>query len=474
MYVPSFPSRPWCSRGPRSAADPTPEQLQFFENKIRPILSENCYKCHSVELNKSKGGLTLDTKAGLLKGGETGAGVKPGDPKGSLLIKAVLYTDPDLQMPPKGEKLSDAQIADLTSWVKMGAPDPREKAKGGKLSGMTDAARRHWAFVPVKKPEIPPVKNRAWCITPVDAFIMQKLEDKGLAPSPDLLTQGIPGKDTLLRRATYDLTGLPPTPDGDQGFLTQTPARTLSPRSWIACSLRPPTASAGAATGSIPRAMPIPPATAAPAAKITATPTPGPIATGSSRLSTTTCRTTSSSCSSSPRIRSRTIDPANLAALGFITVGERFGNANDMINDRIDVVTKGFLGLTVVCARCHDHMFDPDPDEGLLRAARRLRLDRRAGSGHLPVLKASLDPKKKAAYDQAVAAVEKKNREEYYKLMGQYAGMVRDQGRRLPPREPRQAQCRCRGAEGEPEAPAGQGARSADPPGGAAFRPPEP
>ena len=88
-----------------SGADPTPEQPQFFENKIRPILSEKCYKCHSVELNrKSKGGLTLDTKAGLLKGGETGAAVKPGDPEASPLIKAVLYTDNDLQMPPKGEK----------------------------------------------------------------------------------------------------------------------------------------------------------------------------------------------------------------------------------------------------------------------------------------------------------------------------------------------------------------------------------
>jgi hypothetical protein len=109
-----------------AAAEFPAEQLQFFEGKIRPILADKCYKCHSIEAGKSKGKLTLDTREGLLKGGETGPGVKPGDPDGSILIKAVLYTDSDLQMPPKGEKLSDAEIADLVAWVKMGAPDPRK------------------------------------------------------------------------------------------------------------------------------------------------------------------------------------------------------------------------------------------------------------------------------------------------------------------------------------------------------------
>ena len=102
------------------------DQVQFFDAKIRPILAEKCYKCHAIETGKSKGGLTLDTRDGLLKGGENGPGLKPGDPDGSILIKAVLYTDSDLQMPPKGEKLSDAEIADLVAWVKMGAPDPRK------------------------------------------------------------------------------------------------------------------------------------------------------------------------------------------------------------------------------------------------------------------------------------------------------------------------------------------------------------
>ena len=107
------------------AAEPTKAQLEFFENRIRPIFAENCYKCHSPAKGKIKGGLELDWKGGWEKGGDPARPSFPGDPEKSLLIKAVRYTDPDLQMPPKGEKLSDAQIDDLVAWVKMGAPDPR-------------------------------------------------------------------------------------------------------------------------------------------------------------------------------------------------------------------------------------------------------------------------------------------------------------------------------------------------------------
>ena len=110
-----------------SAAAPplTPAQTQFFETKIRPLLTKNCYKCHSADSLKLKGELRLDTRDGLLKGGATGPAIVPGDPEKSLLIKAVRYTDPDLQMPPKGDRLSVDQINDLVAWVKMGAPDPR-------------------------------------------------------------------------------------------------------------------------------------------------------------------------------------------------------------------------------------------------------------------------------------------------------------------------------------------------------------
>ena len=115
------------SWGRADAADLTPAQTDFFENKIRPVLADNCYKCHSTQAEKVKGGLLLDSRDGLLKGGDTGVAIVPGNPEASLLIKAVRYTDPDLQMP-KNKKLDDDQIADLVAWVKMGAPDPDRKS----------------------------------------------------------------------------------------------------------------------------------------------------------------------------------------------------------------------------------------------------------------------------------------------------------------------------------------------------------
>jgi mono/diheme cytochrome c family protein len=123
--------------GAAVTAEPTKEQLEFFESKVRPILADRCYSCHSLEQGKSKGGLTLDTKPGWEKGGAEGPVVKPGDVEGSLLVKAIGYQDPDLQMPPKGEKLTDAQIATLTEWVKMGAPDPRAVRQGSDALGLS-------------------------------------------------------------------------------------------------------------------------------------------------------------------------------------------------------------------------------------------------------------------------------------------------------------------------------------------------
>ncbi len=169
-----------------SAATPMSEQLAFFESKIRPILVDNCYKCHSHEAEKLKGGLSLEYRDSVLKGGENGPAIVPGDAEKSLLIKAVRYTDPDLQMPPKDKKLSDTQIADLENWVKMGAPDPRVwggngaagavGARGtGATKGWGKTAKEHWAFQPIKKISVPEVKATNWVATPLDAFILAKL-----------------------------------------------------------------------------------------------------------------------------------------------------------------------------------------------------------------------------------------------------------------------------------------------------------
>src|SRR5205085_5262937 len=129
------------------------------------LLAENCYKCHSAQSEKPKGGLLLDSRDGALKGGETGPAIVPGDPEKSLLIKAVRYADKDLQMPPKDKKLSDRQIADLTSWVKMGAPWPTaEKSTVGNAKGttfqITAKDRAYWAFQPIKRPELPKSKGK--------------------------------------------------------------------------------------------------------------------------------------------------------------------------------------------------------------------------------------------------------------------------------------------------------------------------
>src|SRR6267142_5201447 len=139
------------------SADLTPAQTQFFEAKVRPVLIDNCYKCHSQQAEKIKGSLLLDTREGLLKGGDTGPAIVPGDPEKSLLIKAIRYTDADLQMPPKDKKLPDDQIADLVNWVRMGAPDPRVASVA--QQERKESGKGHWAWQKLVKPSLPEVKD---------------------------------------------------------------------------------------------------------------------------------------------------------------------------------------------------------------------------------------------------------------------------------------------------------------------------
>jgi len=338
---------------PAEAQKLSPTQTEFFENKVRPILSKQCYKCHSAEATKVKGGLLLDTRDGLLKGGDSGPALVPGEPEKSLLVKAIRYTDPDLQMPPKGEKLSDAQIADLVTWVKMGAPDPRT---GGATAKKGDG-KNHWAFKPVANP-VPPTSGHGQSATgnPIDAFIIAKLDDQGMKLSPPA------DKRTLIRRAYFDLIGLPPRPEDVQAFLGDNSAGAFAKvvdrllalpqygerwgRHWL------DVARYSDSKGEIKRQRDTP---------------LYPFA--------WTYRDYVIKSFNDDKPYDRFIieqvaadklplakgDPT-LAAMGFLTLGERFqNNENDIINDRIDVVTKGLLGLTVSCARCHDHMFDPIP-----------------------------------------------------------------------------------------------------------------
>lgn len=180
----------------------------FFEQKIRPILVEHCYQCHSEKAKKKQGGLLLDSRAGLRVGGDSGPAVVPGKPGASLLLRAVRYDDPDLKMPPKG-KLPAAVLADLETWIRRGAYDPREKAVAKTPTRAWDEAlkerRRWWSLQPVRKPPLPVVKNSAWSAHPVDRFLLAKLEAKGLPPPQSADSR------TLIRRLSLVLTGLPPT-----------------------------------------------------------------------------------------------------------------------------------------------------------------------------------------------------------------------------------------------------------------------
>jgi Protein of unknown function (DUF1553)/Protein of unknown function (DUF1549)/Planctomycete cytochrome C len=417
--------------GGDAAAAISPEHRKFFEDKVQPILVESCYKCHSQAEGKSKGGLTMDTREALRRGGDTGPTVTPGNPGESLMIKAINYKDPDMQMPPKstGGKLSDEKIAILTQWVKMGAPDPRSgaaKAIASKLSGLTDKARGHWAYQTLKKPEVPRVSNAAWCATPIDAFIMQKLNEKNMVPKPGLMDT-FEGRETLMRRAYFDLWGLPPSPTeiedfykdtSPQAFATVVDRLLASPhygerwgRFWLDTARYADTVGGNRNNNdkddyryayawtyrdwvidSLNKDMPYDQFV-------------------KNQLAADLLPNN---------------DKNNLRALGFLTVGERFNNRNDNINDLIDTVSKGFVGLTVACARCHDHMFDPIPTKDYY--ALHGVFSSIYEPEELPVLKQP-DPKLYKEFQEKVAKYEAEDIETYYGVLHDAARQFREKSR---------------------------------------------
>lgn len=332
-----------------------PAQVEFFENRIRPLLADHCYECHSAAVAKPKGGLRLDTAAGVVAGGTAGAVVVPGKPEESLLIQAIKGHAKDLElMPPKearGGPLKPAQIAALEEWVRNGAVDPRVDSNPAVA---TKPAETHWAFRAPTRPTPPQVKNTAWIRRPMDGFVLSRLEAKELVPTRRADPR------TLLRRATLDLTGLPPTPREMETFL------------------------ADRASDAYERAV----------ERLLASPRYGErwarIWLDVARYADTkgyvfeeerrypysyTYRDWVVQALNDDLPYDRFIqyqiagdlyatadDPSPLAALGFLTLGRRFlNNQADIIDDRIDVVFRGTQALTVQCARCHDHKFDPIP-----------------------------------------------------------------------------------------------------------------
>ncbi|MBN9123084.1 MAG: PSD1 domain-containing protein, partial [Planctomycetes bacterium] len=331
-----------------SAAEPT----DHFEAKVRPVLVRHCVKCHGPD--KQKAGLRLDSKAGWEAGGENGPAIKPGKPDESLLVKAVRGADGVALMPPSG-KLSPADVAALERWVKDGAVDPRDGGPA-RLGGVTLAeAKKWWSFQPVARPELP--KTKAQPSNPIDAFIFAKLEAKGLKPSPAA------DKRTLIRRATFDLTGLPPTPEEVEAFL-----KDGAPDAYEKLIDR-----------------------------LLASPAYGE-RWGRHWLDLVRYADTAGENSDHPlphawRYRNWVIDAFNrdvpydeflrdqlagditagrgpadryaerVVATGFLALARRFGHDIDKDmhlthEDTIDTVGKAFMGLTLGCARCHDHKYD--------------------------------------------------------------------------------------------------------------------
>ena len=190
---------------PAAPREPTADELRFFETSIRPVLVENCQKCHGPK--KQWANLRLDSRAAVLRGGDSGPAIVPGKPEESLLVRAVRQTDDDLKMPEDG-RLAERQIADLVRWVELGAPYPAAPATAGRTRDPN-----HWAFRPAADPPLPPVRDAAWIRSPLDRFVLAGLEAADCRPAAPA------DKPTLIRRVTFDLVGLPPTPDEVEAFV---------------------------------------------------------------------------------------------------------------------------------------------------------------------------------------------------------------------------------------------------------------
>ncbi|MBL8795334.1 MAG: PSD1 domain-containing protein [Planctomycetia bacterium] len=351
-------------------ADLAPTDLEFFETKIRPVLVEHCYRCHSEEAEKAgklKAGLRLDSRAGLLKGGTSGPALSAGKPADSLLLKALRHED-GLRMPPR-EKLPAAVIADFTAWIARGAPDPRT---GTTVAVAARDPRSHWAFQPLR-PITPPPAADPWARNPVDAFILAGQRAQGLTPSPSA------DRSTLIRRLYFDLIGLPPTPD------ELTRAETDAAPGWYAALVE----------------------------RLLASPHHGEhwgqhwldVAryADSSGYSVDTDRPTAyhyrdfviralnEDLPFDRFVRFQVAgdqlapnDPRVLVATGFCTAGPFNTNAPkekdryDELDDILATTGQAFLGLTLGCARCHDHKYDPVSQREYYRLAAAFTSSRRA------------------------------------------------------------------------------------------------
>ncbi len=343
------------SRSGRAAGSDV-QGVDFFEKKIRPVLVEHCYTCHAQTAKKLRGGLLLDSREGVRKGGDSGAAVVPGQPGKSLLIRA-LRQEGELAMPPKG-KLPATVIDDFVRWVQMGAPDPRTAGSSiipRKVFRITEADRKHWAFQPIAKPSPPDVQDEAWCRSAIDRFILARLEEKGFRP-------GSPAdRYTLIRRATFDLIGLPPSPEAIAAFVRDDSPRAFAKvvdrllaskefgvrwgRHWLdGVRYASDVDKSGLYRDWVVRAF-------------------------NDDLSYFTFvrmqiagDLISAEDVSRAHVSGASLEGVTATGMLALAVWEKVGRdlaVAEIVDSQIDVVGRQFLGLTLACARCHDHKYDP-------------------------------------------------------------------------------------------------------------------
>lgn len=327
----------------------TPDQEKFFEAKIRPVLIASCFECHGP--NKQQAGLRLDHREFMIQGGESGSVLEPGNLEESRLW-AVLQHDPlDTQMPPDS-KLAENKLADFRAWIEMGAPWPAEERPS--LSDGEHAIdwKSHWAFQPIARPVPPTTQNGNWAETAIDLFILQQLEAESISPSPEA------DRETLIRRLKYDLLGLPPSYEETLEFKNDRSPEAYSrlverylnsphfgerwARYWMDVARYADTKGyVFQEDRNYPEAW---------------------------RYRDWLVQAFNNDMPYDRFIALQLAadqasqEPNDLHAMGYLTLGRRFlNNQHDIIDDRIDVVSRGLMGLTVTCARCHDHKYDPIP-----------------------------------------------------------------------------------------------------------------
>lgn len=371
---------------PQGAESASPEGIEFFENKIRPLLIEKCVDCHREDDAQSD--LRLDTLAGMLSGGVSGPAIVAGNPDDSLIIAAIEYKDEALRMPPDG-KLADDKIELLKEWIKRGAPHPDgdSQTKGKLRVGKIDVqkAREHWSLRPIASPAVPPKRQSEWIRQPIDAFILAALESKGLAPAPQA------DKRTLIRRVTFGLTGLPPTPEAIQEFLVDDSPlayekvvdRLLDSnaygehwgRHWLDIAryadsngLDENVAHGNAwryrdyVIGSFNRDKPLD--------QFIIEQIAGDLLVrerrGEKPVATEPKEGEASPATQTPLVAVNAQEAECLIATGFLSLGpkvlaepDQTKMRMDIIDEQIDTIGRALLGLTLGCARCHDHKFDP-------------------------------------------------------------------------------------------------------------------